>query len=107
MSMYELSVDLGSSFTTIYKRASGVVLREPTLALLQTYGKNMKVLKVGAEASRLMGKTADDEVFVRPVVEGVIKNVDLTIKILTSFFAKVVRYRFVKPSIKLIVCLLS
>ena len=105
MSVNELSIDLGSNYTTIYKKNSGVVLCEPTLALLQTYGKNMKVLKMGLEAERLYGKSSDDEIFVKPVVEGVIKNIDLTQKILSYFFSKVVRYKLIKPAVKLIVCL--
>ena len=107
MASYELCIDLGSMYTTIYKKNSGIVLREPTLALLQTAGKNMKVLKIGADAERLYGRTADDEVFVRPVVEGVIKNADLTQKILVHFLSKIVSFKFVKPAIKLIVLLPS
>ena len=87
MLSYELCIDMGSSYTTIYKKNSGIVLREPTLAILQTSGKNMKVVKMGLEAQRLYGKTSDDEVFVRPIV------------------GKIVKYRFVKPAIKVIACL--
>jgi len=105
MSLIELSIDLGSNNTTIYKKNCGVVLYEPTLALLQTSGKNMKVLKIGLEAEKLYGKSSDDEIFVKPVVEGVIKNLDLTQKILSYFFSKVICYKFIKPAVKLIVCL--
>jgi rod shape-determining protein MreB len=105
MSLTELSIDCGSNFTTIYKKNCGVVLREPTLALIQTSGKNMRVLKMGLDAQRLYGKSSDDEVFVKPVVEGVVKNVSLTQKILFHFFSKVINYKLVKPAIKLIVCL--
>ena len=86
MSCYELCIDMGSCYTTIYKKNSGIVLREPTLAILQTSGKNMKVLKIGIEAQQLYGKISDDEVFVRPVVDGRVKNISLTQKILEYFF---------------------
>ena len=105
MLSYELCIDMGSSYTTIYKKNSGIVLREPTLAILQTSGKNMKVVKMGLEAQRLYGKTSDDEVFVRPIVDGIVKNVSLSQKILEYFLGKVVKYRFVKPAIKVIACL--
>ncbi len=105
MSVNELSIDLGSNYTTIYKKGCGVVLREPTLALLQTSGKNMKVLKMGLLAERMYGKSSDDEIFVKPVVEGVIKNVELTKKILSFFMSKVIKYKIIKPAVKLIVCL--
>ena len=105
MSCYELCIDMGSCYTTIYKKNSGIVLREPTLAILQTSGKNMKVLKIGIEAQQLYGKISDDEVFVRPVVDGRVKNISLTQKILEYFLSKVIQYRFVKPAIKVVACL--
>ncbi len=105
MSFYELCIDLGSNYTTIYKKNVGIVLREPTLALIETGTKTSKVTKMGLEAERMIGKTAEDEVVVRSVVEGVIKNIDITKKILTYFLSKVAPYKLVKPAIKVIVCL--
>ncbi len=105
MSIYELCIDLGSNYTTIYKKNTGIVLREPTLALIQTSGKVSKVSKIGLEAERMIGKTADGEVLVHSVVEGVIKNLDITQKIITYFLNKVARYKMIKPAIKVIVCL--
>jgi len=105
MSNYELCIDIGSDYTTIYKRGCGIVLREPSLILLETIGKNMKVAKIGIDAQRVSGKISSSQVFVRPIIEGVIKNVDLTKKMVSSFIDKVVPYNFVKPVIKIIVCL--
>lgn len=103
MSQIELCVDLGSNYTTIYKKDCGVVLREPTLAILETSGKNMKPLEFGNSAEKLFGKTPSNEVFVRPVVEGVIKNVNLTKKLMLYFFGKVVNFSLIKPAIRLVV----
>lgn len=105
MTVYELCIDLGSNNTTIYKKNTGVVLREPTLALIQTSSKINKVLKIGQDADKMMGKVAENEVFVRPIVEGVIKNMEITQKILTYFLNKVVNYKLIKPVIKVLVCL--
>ena len=105
MTNYDLCIDLGSFYTTIYKKNCGVVLREPTLAIITTSGKNMKVVKMGSEAERMYGKISDDEVFVHPVVEGVIKNTLLTQRLLTYFLSKIAPYRFVKPAIRVIVLL--
>ena len=104
MSVYELCIDMGSNFTTIYKRGIGVILREPSLILLENVGKTTKVSKIGLEANRTSGKISSSEVFVHPVIEGVIKNMDLTKKMLVYFISKVVRYNLVKPTIKIIVC---
>ena len=105
MTSFELCIEMGSGYTTIYKKSVGVVLREPTLALMETSGKNLKLLKAGIDAERLFGKAGDDEVFVRPIVDGVVKNLELARKLLSHFLSKIVKYRFVKPAIKLIALL--
>lgn len=105
MASYEVCIDMGSSYTTIYKRNVGVVLREATLALMDTSGKNMKVLKMGIDAERMYGKSSDGEVFVRPVVEGIVKNIELSQRLISHFLSKVVKYHIIKPSIKVIVLL--
>ncbi len=103
MSGYELCIDIGSNFTTIYKRGSGIVLREPSLILIENSAKNMKVSKIGIEAQKVYGKNSSSQTFVKPVIEGVIKNVDLTQKMVSYFINKVVKYNLVKPNIKIIV----
>lgn len=105
MKTYELCIDLGSGFISIYKKGIGVVLREPTLALIDTSSKNMKVVKMGREAMELMGKISDNEVFVSPIIEGVIKNPELAQKILSYCLTKVVKYKIIKPSIRVIALL--
>lgn len=103
MSGYELCIDIGSNFTTIYKRGSGIVLREPSLILIENSAKNMKISKIGLEAQKVNGKNASNQTFVKPVIEGVIKNIDLTKKMVLYFINKVVKYNLVKPNIKIIV----
>ncbi len=103
MSVYELCIDIGSNFTTIYKRGSGIVLREPSLILIDNSIKAMKVDKIGIEAEKINGKNSASQTFVKPVIEGVIKNIDLTKKMVMYFINKVVKYKFIKPTIKIIV----
>lgn len=105
MSNYELCIDLGSSFTTIYKKNSGVVLREPSVVLIDTSNKNLKVLSFGLEANKECGKLPNNQVLVKPIVEGVIKNFDLTKKMVIYYLNKIVKFSLIKPYIKLIVCL--
>ena len=101
----ELCINMGSSFTTIYKKNSGVVLREPSIVLLDTSGKNSKVVSFGIEAEKETGKLPAGQVLVKPIVEGVIKNFELTKKMVMYFLSKTIKFLFVKPNIKLIVCL--
>lgn len=105
MASYDLCIDVGSSFTTIYKKNSGVVLREPSVMLMSNAGKNLKLISVGLQAQKYCGKLSTDQILVRPIVDGVIKNVDLTKKMINYFLGKVVKYNMIKPIIKIIVCL--
>ena len=105
MAVYELCIDVGSNYTTIYKRGSGIVLREPSLILIENFGKAMKVSKIGIDAKRVSGKNTSNQVFVKPVIEGVIKNVELTKKMVVHFIDKVVKYKLVRPAIHIIVSL--
>lgn len=105
MSSYELCIDLGSNFTTIYKKNSGIVLREPSILLMNNSGKNLKVLNIGLEAQKLSGKLPPDQILVKPIIEGIIKNVELTKKMVLYFLGKIVKFNIIKPNIKLIVLL--
>lgn len=105
MASYDLCIDVGSGFTTIYKKNCGVVLREPSVLLMSNSGKNLKLISVGAEAQKYCGKLTSDQVLVRPIVDGVIKNVELTKKMISYFLGKIVKFKMVKPIIKIIVCL--
>ena len=105
MSNYELCINLGSNFTTIYKKNSGIVLREPSVVLIDTTNKNFKVINFGLDANKESGKLATNQVLVKPIIEGVIKNFELTKKMVIYFLNKIVKYSLIKPYIKLIVCL--
>jgi rod shape-determining protein MreB len=88
MAVHEIAIDLGSSYTTIFKRGSGVVLREPTIVCLHT-GKQNRVKEVGLKAKKMQGRTGENSVIVYPVCEGVIKNVELTSAMLKDFITKI------------------
>ncbi|MBQ3047518.1 MAG: rod shape-determining protein [Clostridia bacterium] len=105
MSSYELCIDVGSNYTTIYKKNSGIVLREPSVLLMSNTGKNLKLINVGLQAQKYCGKLSSDQVLVKPIIEGVIKNVDLAKKMINYFLGKIIQFKMVKPIIKIIVCL--
>lgn len=89
MFLFDYAIELGSTYTTIYKSGLGVVLKEPSLIAIQNDG-NRKVLKcVGSEAKSLIGKTgAGIDVF-EPIVEDVIINKQLTKLMLKEFFKRI------------------
>lgn len=102
MSKLELAIDLGTSFTSVFQKGSGVVLREPTVAVI---GENEKLLAVGEQAKRLIGKTQPGQKVVFPVTEGMISAPCTAARMLEQFLLRVVPDHLSRPRIKALLCL--
>ncbi len=83
----DIGIDLGTANTLVYVRDQGIVLREPSVVAVQQGTK--KVLAVGDEAKRMLGRTPGNIVAVRPMKDGVIADFQLTEEMLSRFIAKV------------------
>lgn len=88
MSQLKFAIDFDSSYTSIYKLGSGVVLSEPTVAAVLD-NSDCEIKALGKEAYKLIGKTTKDMKIVFPVFEGEIVNEKVAIKMLSSFLNKV------------------
>ena len=82
-----LGVDLGTSNTLIYVKGKGIVLREPSVVAIDKQRK--KVLAVGEEAKKMLGKTPGGIDAQFPLKDGVIADFDITAKMLRSYFGKI------------------
>ncbi len=83
----DLAIDLGTTNTLIYQRGVGIVLDAPSVLALNK--KDKKVLGVGLEAKRMLGKTPQGILAVRPLQDGVIHDFDITHKMIEYFLNKV------------------
>ena len=93
-----MAVDLGTANTLVYVKDQGIVLREPSVVAVQA-GTN-KVLAVGDEAKRMLGRTPANIVAVRPLKDGVIADFEVTEAMLRHFIKKVHGRRIrVKPRV--------
>jgi rod shape-determining protein MreB and related proteins len=103
----DLAIDLGTANTCIYVKGKGVVLKEPSVvAVKQERGKNRAVLAVGTEAKRMLGRTPENVMTIRPLRDGVIADFEVTGVMLKHFIAKVHDAgRFVRP--RIIICVPS
>src|SRR5437016_12686721 len=72
----DIGIDLGTANTLVYVKDQGIVLREPSVVAVQA-GTN-KVLAVGDEAKRMLGRTPSNIVAVRPLKDGVIADFEVT-----------------------------
>ncbi|GAA4216139.1 rod shape-determining protein [Microbispora amethystogenes] len=94
----DMAVDLGTANTLVYVRGRGIVLNEPSVVAINvTTGK---IVAVGIEAKRMIGRTPGNIVAIRPLRDGVIADFDVTERMLRYFIQKVHKRRhFVRPRI--------
>jgi rod shape-determining protein MreB len=85
----DMAIDLGTSSTLIYIKGKGIVLNEPSVVTIESHSK--KVLAVGEEAKRMIGRTPGNLTAIRPMREGVIADFDMTERMLRYFIQKVHR----------------
>jgi rod shape-determining protein MreB len=98
----DLAIDLGTANTLIYVKNQGIVCNEPSVvAVQQRDGRGgKKVLAVGAEAKRMLGRTPGSIVAIRPLKDGVIADFEITEAMLRYFIQKVHNRRtLVRPRI--------
>jgi rod shape-determining protein MreB len=86
----DIAVDLGTANTLLYVKGRGIVAREPTVVAVQMDPHGTKrILAVGAEAKRMLGRTPGNIQAVRPLKEGVITDFEVTERMLAYFIRKV------------------
>ncbi|MET3575444.1 rod shape-determining protein [Bhargavaea ullalensis] len=98
----DIGIDLGTANVLIHVKGKGIVLDEPSVVAIEP--KTKRVLAVGAEAHRMIGRAPGTIETVRPLKEGVIADFDMTEKMLTKFIDRLgVKGFLTKPRI-LICC---
>jgi len=87
----DIAIDLGTANTLIYVRGEGIVLDEPSVvAIYEGNGKkNRRVLAVGGDAKRMLGRTPGSIRAIRPLKDGVIADFVVTEEMLKQFIRKV------------------
>lgn len=101
----DLSIDLGTANTLIYVREQGIVLDEPSVVAVrhEPNGQN-RVVAVGREAKRMLGRTPTNIAAIRPLKDGVIADFSITEKMLQYFIHKVHETKFfLRPSPRVLI----
>ena len=100
----DLAIDLGTANTLVYVKGKGIVIDEPSVVAMD---KNSgKILAVGAEAKKMLGRTPGNIVAIRPMKDGVIADFETTEKMLRHFITKAHNRRtFVSP--RIVICVPS
>lgn len=103
----DLAIDLGTANTLVYLKGKGIVVSEPSVVAVQKDSVGgRKVLAVGKEAKKMLGRTPGCIVAIRPMKDGVIADFDITEEMLRYFIQKVHnRKTLVRP--RIVICVPS
>lgn len=82
----EIGIDLGTANCLVYQKNRGLVLNEPTVAAVNN--KTMEILAVGEKAKKMLGRTPEHISVIRPLVNGVISDFDMTQELLRQFIKR-------------------
>ena len=93
----DIALDMGTTRVMMYSRGKGVVLREPTLVAVDKFSG--KLLKVGEDAQKMLGRTPASIVPIQPVVGGVISDYDMTVAMLRELMKRVTSLSLFKPRV--------
>lgn len=102
----DLAIDLGTANTLVYATGRGIVVDEPSVVAVMkgAGGGHGRVLAVGAEAKRMVGRTPGNIIAVRPLKDGVIADFAITEQMLRHFIASALGKRvLVHP--RMVVCI--
>ncbi|MCL4424146.1 MAG: rod shape-determining protein MreB, partial [Firmicutes bacterium] len=85
--LVEAGIDLGTATVLVYVKNRGIVLREPSVVVMERQSK--RILAIGEEARRMLGRTPGNIVATRPLRDGVIADYTITEAMLRYFLGRV------------------
>src|SRR5271165_4934979 len=97
----DLAIDLGTANTLVYVKGEGIVCNEPSVVAVQKDSRgSRRVLAIGSEAKKMLGRTPGSIVAIRPLKDGVIADFEITEAMLRYFIQKIHnRKALVRPRI--------
>ena len=93
----DIAIDMGTSSTLIFEQGKGVVMREPTVVAVDKFSG--KILKVGQDAQKMLGRTPANIVAIRPLNSGVISDYEITAQMLRELISRITSFSLFKPCI--------
>ena len=97
----DIAIDMGTNDVLLFVRGKGVQVREPTIVAVDKY--TGKLLKVGREAQKMLGRTPASIVPIHPIANGVISDYDMTVAMLRELIGRVTSFSLFKPRVLLTV----
>ena len=91
----DIAVDMGTSSTLLFEQGKGIAAREPTVVTVDRV--NGKILKVGQDAQKMLGRTPANVVPIRPISAGVISDYEMAAQMLRELVSRVTSFALFKP----------
>lgn len=88
----DIGIDLGTANTLVYVKGRGIVINEPSVVAVNN--KTGKILAIGSQAKKMIGKTPAHIVAVKPLTQGVISDFEITQQMLKYFIQKIHKTTF-------------
>lgn len=96
----DIAVDLGTSSIIVYVSGKGITLREPTVVAVDKHSG--RLLKVGEDAQKMLGRTPANIVPIYPITSGVVSDYDMTVRMLKELIQRITSFSLFKP--RIIIC---
>ncbi len=93
----DLGIDLGTASVLVYVKGKGIVLNEPSVVAVDK--RTGKIVAVGEDAQKMLGRTPGSIIAIRPLREGVISDYEMTERMIKEFIRKVMGFRLFKPNV--------
>lgn len=95
----DIGIDLGTANTLVYLRGHGIVINEPSVVVVNQ--KTGQIIAVGMEAKQMLGRTPGHLKAVRPIVDGVISDFEVTEEMITYLINKAekISKKFIRPRV--------
>jgi rod shape-determining protein MreB len=95
----DIGIDLGTANTLVYLKGQGIVINEPSVVVVNQ--KTGQIVAVGAEAKQMLGRTPGHIKAIRPIVDGVISDFEVTEEMISYLINKVqsISKKFIRPRV--------
>lgn len=95
----DIGIDLGTANTLVYLKGHGIIINEPSIVAVNR--KTGQIVAVGHEAKKMWGKTPAHIEIIRPLIEGVVSDFDMTEEMLAYFIRKAEKLskKFFRPRV--------
>jgi rod shape-determining protein MreB len=95
----DIGIDLGTANTLVYLKGHGIVIAEPSVVVVNQ--KTGQIVAVGAQAKAMLGRTPGHVRAIRPIVDGVISDFEITEEMLSYLIGKAekISKKFIRPRV--------